>query len=179
MADRSDDQKIGLAIKLVGLGVGVYALKKVGEFLGVFKTAEEEKVDTSTASASESAEEIQSGNPYIAFNPNYAVAIVQAYNKKFKPKVFNGNYQMRVSPLQYKMYADQLYNAKGGIFNDNEDSVYDIFRSITTQWQLSLLASTFHAFYKKDLLEYLKGFLDANELSTLLQIISNYPHYRK
>ena len=179
MADRSDDQKICLAIKLVGLGVGVYALKKVGEFLGVFKTVEEEKVDTSTASASESAEEIQSNNPYVAFNPNYAIAIVQAYNKKFKPKKFDGNYQMKVSPLQYKTYADQLYNAYGGVFNDNEDSVYDIFRTITTQWQLSLLAGFFHTFYQKDLLEYLKGFLDANELNTLLQIISNYPQYRK
>jgi hypothetical protein len=178
MAEDKTSQYINIGFKLVLAGVGIYAIKKGGEWLGLFKSEAESKTDAETSSATASSTEIQTGNPFVAFNPNYAVAIVKAYNQKFKPKVFDGNYNMVFSQDEYLAMANRLFDAKG-TFDDNENSVYDVFRSITTQWQLSLLSSVFHFFKKADLLLYLKSFMNADEMQSLLEMVKNYPQYRK
>lgn len=174
---RSANDNISLAFKIVGAGMGFIALKKLGETFGIFQTKEEGQQEEATNQASQSATQTYSNNPYIAFNPNYAVAIVKAYNKKFYPKVFNGTFNMVFSQVQYVNFVNQLWAGKD-LFDDDEEKIYGVFRQITTQWQLSLLSSLFYYFKKKDLLEWLKGFLNANEMAVIFNIIKNYPQYK-
>ena len=171
------NQNINLAFKLAMAGMGFIALKKLGETFGIFNTAEENQSNQATADAYASATTTYTNNPYIAFNPNYAIAIVKAYNKKYYPKVFNGTYNMVFTQLQYVQMINNLWAGKD-LFNDDEEKIYAVFRQLTTQWQLSLFSSLFYYFKKKDLLEWLKGFLDANEMAVIFNIIKNYPQYR-
>jgi len=48
---------------------------------------------------------------------------------------------------------------------------------LQTQYQLSFLSRTFSFYYKKDMLSYLKTFMDDNNLRDVLEIIKNYPQY--
>jgi hypothetical protein len=171
------NQNINLAFKLAMAGMGFIALKKLGETFGIFNTAEENQQEEATASASASATQTYTNNPYIAFNPNYAIAIVKAYNKKYYPKVFNGVYNMVFSQPQYLKFVTELYDGKS-LFGDDEEKIYGVFRQITTQWQLSLLSSLFYYFKKKDLLEYLKSFMNPSEMAVIFNIIKNYPQYK-
>ena len=86
--------------------------------------------------------------------------------------------QMKFDAMSYKNYVDTLYNAKG-IFKDDENSVLDVFRNLQTQYQLSFLARIFSFFYKKDMLSYLKTFMNDDNLKEVLEIIKNYPQYYK
>lgn len=171
------NDNINLAFKLAMAGMGFIALKKLGETFGIFNTKEENLVEEGTEGAGASATQTYTNNPYIAFNPNYAPLIVKAYNKKYYPKIFNGTYNMVFSQGQYINLVNQLWAGKD-LFNDDEEKIYGVFRQITTQWQLSLLSSLFFYFKKKDLLEWLKGFLDANEMAVIFNIIKNYPQYK-
>ena len=177
MAETQTNQNINLAFKLAMAGMGFIALKKVGEMVGIFQTKEEQQQEQATEDAGASATTTYANNPYVAFNPNYAIAIVKAYNKKYYPKVFNGTYNMVFSQLQYVQMINDLWAGKDA-FNDDEEKVYGIFRRLTTQWQLSLFASLFYYFKKRDLLEWLKTFLNPDEMSVIFNIIKNYPQYK-
>lgn len=177
MAERTADENISLAFKVVLAGVGLYAVKQVGEMIGLFKTKEEEEQEQATEQGSQTATQTNVNNPFLAFNPNYAPTLVRAYNQKFKPKIFNGVYNMVFSQLQYLEFVKLLAKANG--LDDKEEQVYGVFRQLTTQWQLSLLAGLYLYFQKKDLLEYLKSFLNPEEMAVVLNMVKNYPQYRK
>jgi hypothetical protein len=71
-------------------------------------------------------------------------------------------------------YAKKLYNAKG-IFNDDEDTVYGVFRSLQSKTQVSLIAKAFFGLYAKDLKNYLQppnGFLSSSEWNQVVSITS-------
>lgn len=181
MAQDKSDQYVEY-IKIGAYGVlfyfGYKALMQIMETLGLSKTAAETNVDTAQADTSGNGTTIQE-NPFIAFNPKYSAAIVGAYNKKYAPQVFNGTKNLGgISQAGFLDLAKRIDDSKG-LFNDDEDTLYDVFRSISTQWQLSFLAAIFSAYYKKDLFLYLKSFLNANELNSLLSMIKNYPQYIK
>jgi len=176
------DEKLDLAFKAAVYGVGAYALYKVAQKFGIFNTKEENDLENATTATTESATTTTTNNPFLAFNPNYAAEIVRAYNKKFAPKVFDGTYNMYgLSQAQFLGLATKIFKATT-LADDNEDAVYDVFRSIQTQWQLSVLSSVFHTFYKKDLYNYIaapNGFLNAAEMAPILAMVKNYPQYRK
>ncbi len=173
------DEKIGIAFKLVLAGVGMYAVKKIGEEFGLFDTKQEKDLEQATEDAAESATTVNAANPLLAFNPNYLGVLVQAYNKQKKPKIFNATYNLYgLTEADYKTIVGDL-KASANLFDDDEDAVYGIFRKIQTQWQLSLLSSMFSHVYKKDLLQYLKSFMSAKELDPIIQIVKKYPQYRK
>lgn len=71
-------------------------------------------------------------------------------------------------------YAKKIYNAKG-LFNDDEDAVYGVFRSLQSKTQVSLVAKAFFATYGKDLKNYLQppnGFLNNDEWNNVINICS-------
>lgn len=68
----------------------------------------------------------------------------------------------------------QLWDAKG-VFNDDEDSVYAVFKSLKYKSQISAVAAYFYQQYKKDLYTWLKGFLNQEELKTILDYTDNLP----
>lgn len=70
-----------------------------------------------------------------------------------------------------------LYNSKG-TFNDDEAAVYGVFQQLKTRSQVSFLASVFFNIYKKSLIGYLSGFLNAVELATVAKITNKLPSYK-
>lgn len=181
MADDKSTQVLGYVKIAAILGVaylGFKAIKGLAETFGLVKSEAEEKIDKGTEQAGGSTIEAQSNNPYLSFSPAYLYALKRAWAEKYPKKVWNGTKQLKFDPTAYKKFADTLYNAKG-IFKDNENSVLDIFRNLQTQFQLSQLAVFFSVFYKKDMLSYMKTFMDDDNLKEVLEIIKNYPQYYK
>lgn len=168
--------KIGAILGIAYLGYK--AIKNLAETFGLVKSEAEEKIDTATTSAGGSTIETQSNNPFLSFSPQYTTALVAAWQKKYPNKVWNAKQQFKFDTMIYKNFADTLYNAKG-IFKDDENSVLNIFRNLQTQYQVSFLAMIFSFFYKKDMLTYMKSFMDDNNLKEVLEIIKNYPQYYK
>lgn len=167
--------KIGLY--MAGAFIAYKAIKKLSETFGLTKTETEQGLETATEQAGGSSTEASS-NPFLSFNPNYSNALVTAYKKKFPTATWDIPKQEGMSRDQYKAFARDLLNAKN-IINDDEDKIYSIFRTIQTQFQLSLLSRVFSFYWKKDLLEYLKGVLNADEMKTILNQVKNYPQYLK
>lgn len=168
--------KIGLY--MAGAFVAYKAIKGLAETFGIIKTKQEEGLETATQEAGQSATQASNTNPFLSFNPNYSNALIIAFKKKFPAKTFNITQQEGLERKKYLELAKDILDAKG-YFNDDEDKLYYIFRTIQTQYQLSVLSRIFSAYYKKDLLEYLKTFLKAEELEPILTQVKNYPQYLK
>jgi len=69
-------------------------------------------------------------------------------------------------------YAKKLYDAKG-VFNDDEDTVYGVFRALNYKTQVSVVADAFFKLYNKDLKNYLQppnGFLSDAEWNEVVKI---------
>ena len=172
----SENIKIGLQIGLAI--VGVIALKKIGEFLGVFKTADERKTDEATAEASADSTEVQEKNAFIGFNPNYFSALIKAFFLKFGKKLTDKK-QLKI-PNNKSIFelSKQIYNSKG-TFKDDNNMLYDVFSSLQTQYQLSALAFYFSTMYKKDLLNYIKSFTNTDEQNVIFDKVRNYKQFLK
>lgn len=184
MAESKSDQALDivkLGVYVVGGYFGLKAIKKIAEGLGLSDSKEEEENKEAFDQSNQDSTTIQNqNNPFVAFNPNYAPAIVIAWKKKYPGLVWNAPRQEHFSRDQYKAWALEVYNARmGWAGDDDEDILYHVFRSLQTQWQLSLFSSVFNYYYKTDLLLFLKGFLSANELNDILQIVKYYPQYYK
>ena len=181
MAEDKSSQVFGyikIAFLLGGAFLGYKAIKGIAETFGLIKSADEEKIDKASGEAAGSTVDAQSNNPYLSFSPQYEFALMAAYKTKYPKKKWDTLKQSKWTFSKYKEYTDQLYNAKG-IFKDDENSVLDIFRNLQTQFQVSELARYFSYFYKKDMLAYLKTFMNDDNLKEVLEIIKNYPQYYK
>lgn len=169
--------KIGLY--MAGAYIAYKAIKGLAETFGIIKTKEETGLVTATEEAAGDSTEANASNPLLAFNPQYGKALIIAYNKKFAPKKFdnikqNGSFK---GEDYYKMC--RTLNLAKGFFDDNEDAIYNVFRNIQTQFQLSQLSLFWSVYRKTDLLEFLKGVLNANEIAPILSQVKNYPQYLK
>lgn len=168
----------------LGIGyLGYKAIKGLAETFGIIKSQSQKDIESSTQSAGGSTIEVQNANPYLSFSPQYAVSLISAWQKKYPNKKWDNKMQMRFDTSQYKGYgvkpdgfADRIYKAKG-FFKDDENSVLDVFRNLQTQFQVSQLSRFFSAYYKMDMLSYLKTFMDDNNLRDVLDIIKNYPQF--
>lgn len=169
--------KIGLY--MAGAFIAYKAIKGLAETFGIIKTKEETGLDTATEDAGGSSTEANASNPLLAFNPQYTKALIRAYNKKFAPKKFDDNKQNGGFKGEdyYKMIS--TLNLAKGFFDDNEDAIYNVFRNIQTQFQLSQLSLFWSTYRKTDLLEFLKGVLSAKEIAPILSQVKNYPQYFK
>jgi hypothetical protein len=178
------------AAKLGAVAVGAFAIYKLLQKIGLVKTAEEETTQADTEEASQSAatanvnpESEANRNAMLSFNPQYRSALVIAYAKKYGKDKTKSQLAAWLKLQQMpsdtaSIFAKQIYDSKG-TFNDNEDTLYNIFRNIKTQYQLSFISGIFSTVYKKDLLEYLKSFLNDVEINKLLTMVKNYPQYQK
>ena len=68
-------------------------------------------------------------------------------------------------------YAKQIKDAFG-VFNDDEDKVFAVFRNIRFQTQVASLVDAYNRLYRKDLLNELKSRLSEKEFNTITDIIS-------
>ena len=86
--------KIGLY--MAGAFFAYKGIMKLAETFGIKKTDEEEKVDEATEDAAETSTETNVDNPFLAFNPNYSIALIKAFMAKYPKKTFDINKQMPI-----------------------------------------------------------------------------------
>lgn len=75
----------------------------------------------------------------------------------------------------YLRIADQIWDATG-FFNDVESQIYAAFRLLRYKTEVSYVASIFQSKYKRDLYQFLKAYLNKDEMATLLQITDKLPY---
>ena len=64
-------------------------------------------------------------------------------------------------------------------YNDNEEQIYSVFRSLKTQSQVISLSYIFNKIYKEDLYFFLKNILSKEELATVIKLILSKPKFKK
>lgn len=134
-----------------GLVLIYLAGNKIFQKLGLAKDAEDAAEDAANAA-------VEKEN---YFDPAY----LEERRKKYTCKILSND---------GKLSAEKLYNAKG-IFNDDEDAVYGVFRKLESKTQVSQIAGTFFKLYNKDLKNYLQppnGFLSESEWNKVVGICS-------
>lgn len=72
---------------------------------------------------------------------------------------------------QVNSYAESIYNAKG-VFDDDEDALYSVFRIMKTITICSIVSKSFRIKYNKSLYSFLSEFLNTDELSRIVEIIN-------
>lgn len=72
--------------------------------------------------------------------------------------------------------VNQLWDATG-YFNDDEEAIYGVFRSLKTKSQVAALAKKFYELKGQDLYSYLKNYLNDSEMLTLSGIVDQKPKY--
>lgn len=82
--------------------------------------------------------------------------------------------------IQVLTKAGAEFNAKQinsafGVFNDNEEKIFAVFRSLRYKSQVASIVSAYRTLYKVDLLTTLRSKLSANELNTIINIIDSKP----
>ena len=66
--------------------------------------------------------------------------------------------------------VNKIHDAKG-LFNDDEDAVYNFFRKLETKMQVSATAHFFKQTFGVDLSQYLDSFMSAEELQKVSEIV--------
>lgn len=72
--------------------------------------------------------------------------------------------------------VNQLWDATG-FFNDDEEAIYGVFRSLKTKSQVSFLAKRFFDLKGQDLYNYLDNYLNDSEMLNVKGIIDSKPMY--
>jgi hypothetical protein len=73
-----------------------------------------------------------------------------------------------------KSDVEKLWDATG-VFNDDEEAIYGVFRSLKYKSQVSYLAYWFNAIKGKDLYQFIRSYLNDSELNVVLQITQKMP----
>jgi len=68
-------------------------------------------------------------------------------------------------------YCQSIYDSKG-LFNDNEESLYSVFRIMKNLTVCSIVAKSFKAKFGVDMYSYLSDFLSSKEMTRLIEIIN-------
>ena len=180
------------ALKVAGGLALLFAGYKVMQKLGLIKTGEESEAEKTTETATKELtqssntavveKEDPTKNAILSFNPNYRLALVKAYAKAYPNKdpktVFTVSKQLGANYSKFPELAKDLYAAHS-IMGDDEEKVYNVFRLLQTQYQLSFLASVYSTAYKTDLFEYLNSFLSPTQFAKVIDIVKGYNQYIK
>lgn len=82
-----------------------------------------------------------------------------------------------LKPEQASKYAKQIYGA-WGVMDDDEDAVYNVFRSMKDKVQVSQVSKAYATAYKTNLIDTLRNKLSESEISQVLDIVRVLPRYR-
>lgn len=105
-----------------------------------------------------------------AFLPKSLTLVTDTISNMSKVLKLNGLEQT------YAVLCLKLYDSKG-LFYDNPDKVNSVFQLLNSKAQISYLSFVFNKLFDKDLLSYLKQFLNSDELAKISNIIKNKPLY--
>lgn len=139
--------------KIVLFGIGLYFIYRFAQKIGVVKDESDIK-----------SEELENASFWTAdFYRNAA-------KKGYEPLILTAS--------RSRQLVNDLWDAKG-VFNDNEEAVYGIFRSLSTKSQVSFLSERFYNIKGKDLIQWLNGFLSTEELAKIYNIVQKLPKYKR
>lgn len=174
----------------IGLIIGAVLIgRKLLQSFGVLKTAEETKnIEQSTAityGSETMPTKTDINKPNLAFSPTYHNVIIAEYNKKNNIKSGIGLIETRqkfmpVDKSKPKEWVQQLDRIAAdildskGLFNDNEQKVFNAFNLLKNQAQVSYVSGVFQR-NKRDLTTFLKSFLNDEEMAKLYRIVANKP----
>jgi len=140
-------------------GVGIYALYKVGTQIGLFQTSgdiqQQQILNT-----------FQQGGSNATLGSYWSPAYWNNVAKKYGTATVIG------SNVANNL-ATTLWDATG-VFNDDEEAIYGVFRQLTYLSQISYLAQVFYGKYNQDLYGYLSNHLNTDELNTIANIVSKF-----
>lgn len=140
-----------LGVAFAGLYLGVF--KPLLEALGLKDTKEEKD-----------AERLKQQTEGAAYEKDY-----------WNPGYIAGRQAMLLTDASARALTKQLWDA-AGIFNDDEEQIYAVFRSLKYRSQVAFLAFYFAKLYKKDLYTWLRdSVLNKEELATVLSITNKLP----
>lgn len=74
------------------------------------------------------------------------------------------------------IYVEKLWDATG-VFNDNEEEIYGVFRAMPTKAAISFLAKRFFMKKGQDLYSYLDEYLWDSEMLVVANIVNSKPLY--
>jgi len=174
----------------IGLVIGGLLIgRKVLQSIGILKTAEEQKNIEQTGAIIAGSEltptKTDITNPALAFNPKYNNVIIAEYNRKNNITTAAGMAATRqkfmpVDKSKPASWGSQLFairteilNSKG-LFNDDEEMVFNAFNKLRNQAQVSYIAELFQK-DKRDLSTFLNSFLNNEEMAKLYRIVANKP----
>lgn len=149
-------KEIGKAVipKVVGWGLGIGAgyfllLRPVLVATGVIDSPEDKKRD-----------QIES---------QYATGLDSAFNPQWYRNVSGA---VLITRAKAEELAEIIYDAMG-LFNDDEDAIYAVFRQLKAKTQVSWLADVFFQQYNADLYQYLRGRMSDSEMDVVHGIVNN------
>jgi hypothetical protein len=175
----------------IGLLIGAFLVgKKLLETFGIIKTAQEtqqqQQAQSLETSSEQTATSVDTSKPLLSLKPNYDTLLIVKYAKNLGLPNNTTTYKnlrnqfmpldktkAKEWPSQLKKVANDIINAKG-FFNDDENKLYNAFNQLKNQAQMSYVAYIFEQ-NKKDLVTFLKSFLNDEELAKVYRIISNKP----
>lgn len=144
---------VNIILPYVLVGGAIFAGYKLLQKLGLIKTASE-------AAASNAASVLQTANFF-----------AQDYYKT------GGAGTLILTNAAADFLAKSVYDSKG-YFNDDEDKLFGVFKSLKTKSQVSYLADIFYQKYRRDMITYIRSFLNDNEMLTLKNIVDKLPNYK-
>lgn len=149
--------KVNPLVLYTAIGFAGYFLviKPLLESLNVMDTKEEKDAEKLRQSTEKSGFKSDYWNPNFTAKPGYKAFLL--------------------TESSARALVDKLWNASGA-FNDDEEAVYAVFRTLRYKTQVSFLAYWFNKLKKKDLYTWLRdSVLNQDELNTVLTITSKLP----
>jgi hypothetical protein len=134
----------GEVFKWVLYGAGAIAIYKIGQKLGLFKTAADTAADAAEKASYWDFTKIPPGARLITYNTGLKLS---------------------------KLLDDSKH-----WYNDDEEAIYSVFRSLNAKSQVTSLAYWFQKFYNQDLYYWLKDVLSESELAKVILIIETKPN---
>jgi hypothetical protein len=84
------------------------------------------------------------------------------------------SYPQNIAATLFVQLAKQIYNAKSWL-DDDEAAVYSAINQLRTKGDFYVLNGTFNNLYKADMIQYIRGFLSAEEFLPVATRLSKLP----
>ncbi len=160
----------GAGVAVVGIGVFVTLSRKRKQSQSsntAFTTSIGNGVQVTTGNVGTTKQEPNWNSP---FDMNYLTDV----QKWVAPKSIQ-----ELDDVSAKKYAKIIMDAKG-TFNDDEDAVKSVFgKKLRDKTQVASLSKAFYQLYKKDMWQFLNGFLSQSEMKEFVsKYVNRLPNYQ-
>lgn len=157
-----NNEKFFTALKIIGIVAAIYTIYQLLQEVGLVKTKNDVIAETAAT------EDV--------FTPKYKSELMNLLAKKLKVNKLTPQQISfaALSPSTNLYIKNELIKAKG-IFNDNEEAIFNVFKNFQTQFQIMYFNEFFKATTKKDLFVFLYDFLDNDELARIVRTINAKP----